>query len=116
MNKVNNIERTGLSEDLLQKILTIIIRTTDPNRVVLYGSRSRGDYNLTSDIDLAVSSEDMHGVQDQLNEEAPTLLKIDLINLNKAKGSLKEEIERKEILLYEKRANLSGVKKSFNTA
>ena len=85
----------------LQKILTIIIRTTDPNRVVLYGSRSRGDYNPTSDIDLAVSSEDMHGVQDQLNEEAPTLLKIDLINLNKTKGSLKEEIEREGILLYE---------------
>ena len=49
-----DIQRTGLSEELIKEISTIASKW-GVQKVILFGSRSRGDYGRASDIDLAVS-------------------------------------------------------------
>ncbi|HEX6015950.1 MAG TPA: nucleotidyltransferase domain-containing protein [Geminicoccaceae bacterium] len=62
-------------------------------RVVLFGSRARGDHRPRSDIDLAVeapeaSTEDRARMV-ELVEDAPTLLAIDLVRLDTAEPALR---------------------------
>ncbi len=78
--------------------------------MLLYGSRARGDHGPRSDIDLAIECrETSHGDSDRawfeieayLEDEAPTLLKIDATRLDRAPATLRREIEREGIALYE---------------
>ena len=47
----------GLSEDTLKKIKTSLKKYPSLKWVKIYGSRAKGNYCLSSDIDLAYSSE-----------------------------------------------------------
>jgi predicted nucleotidyltransferase len=46
--------RLGLSPVLRKEIVEVILRHCDPDKIVVYGSRARGDYNRESDIDIAI--------------------------------------------------------------
>jgi predicted nucleotidyltransferase len=75
-------------------------------RIVLFGSRARGDHGPRSDIDLAVTAP-AAGVADrarmaELVEDAPALVGIDLIRLDLAEPALRAEIEREGIVLHER--------------
>ena len=72
------------------------------SRLILFGSRARGDNRERSDIDLAVSGGDV--VRFSLDvEELPTLLSFDVMNLDGAvQPELLESIRREGITLYEK--------------
>ena len=52
------------------------------NRVILFGSRARGDYWRASDIDLAVSGGDITRFSLDVEEETSTLLTYDVVNLD----------------------------------
>ena len=71
--------------------------------MILFGSRARGDYRKTSDIDLAVSGGDITRFALDVEEETPTLLKYDIVNLD---GPVQEEllasIAKEGKVLYEK--------------
>lgn len=71
-------------------------------KVILFGSRARGDYKRVSDIDIAVSGGDVNGFIIAIDEETSTLLEYDVVNLD---GSVQEELRtviRKEgKVLYE---------------
>lgn len=65
-------------------------------RVILFGSRARGDAGLRSDVDLAVeapgaSAQDWFRLAD-LAEDADTLLSIDLVRFEDAPPELRERI------------------------
>jgi predicted nucleotidyltransferase len=70
-------------------------------RVVLFGSRARGDHAERSDIDLAVEAPtaDARAWDDILAtiDEAPTLLQIDVVRVETAPQALREAIEREGI-------------------
>ena len=72
-------------------------------KVILFGSRARGDYRETSDIDLAVSGGRIAHFQADIEEEVSTLLSFDIVNMD---GSVQEElvdsIKREGKVLYEK--------------
>lgn len=73
-------------------------------KVVLFGSRARGDYREKSDIDLAIyGCADFVAFSDQLEEELWSLLQLDLIDMNGMSVSkeLIDEIERDGVILYE---------------
>ena len=71
--------------------------------VILFGSRARGDFRRTSDIDLAVSGGDFTRFALDVDEETPTLLKYDFINLDRnVQPELLEEICKDGKILYEK--------------
>lgn len=76
-------------------------------RVLLFGSRARGDHGPRSDIDLAVEAPGA-SVADrarlaELVEDAPALVAIDLVRLDLADAALRREIERQGIVLHERR-------------
>jgi uncharacterized protein len=73
-------------------------------RVVLFGSRARGDHGPRSDIDLAVEAPDA-STEDrarmvELTEDALTLLSIDLVRLDTAEPALHASIAREGIVLH----------------
>lgn len=73
-------------------------------KVVLFGSRARGDYREKSDIDLAIyGCTDFVAFSDQLEEELWSLLQLDLIDMDGMSVSkeLIDEIERDGVILYE---------------
>ena len=51
-------------------------------KLILFGSRARGDWRAASDIDLAVSGGDFPRFALDIEEAADTLLKFDMVNLN----------------------------------
>lgn len=75
-------------------------------RVILFGSRARGDEEERSDIDLAVTGplteEEWRKMRDYLDLEARTLLSVELVRLEKASEKLRENIRREGITLYER--------------
>ena len=73
-------------------------------KIVLFGSRARGDHLEKSDIDLAIyGCQDFLELSDQLEEELWSLLQLDLIDMNGMSVSkeLIDEIERDGVILYE---------------
>ena len=71
--------------------------------LILFGSRARGDYHKTSDIDLAVSGGDIVSFTIDVDEETYTLLNFDVVNLDgPVQEELRESIEKEGIIIYEK--------------
>ena len=71
-------------------------------KVILFGSRARGDNAERSDIDLAVSGGDFVNFSLDVEDKVWTLLKFDIINLDKENNpEFLTEIERDGIVLYE---------------
>ena len=79
----------------LEKILNRIIKTLKPRRIILFGSRARGDFHTTSDIDIAVKTDIPLSTLELL---AP----LDIVNLKKIDTLFKEKIIKEGIVLYEK--------------
>lgn len=93
---------TGIREAVLTEICDLAEKY-GLERVMLFGSRARGDYKKTSDIDLAVTGGNITLFTLDVEEETSTLLSFDVVNLD---GSVQEElrksIEQEGKLLYEK--------------
>lgn len=72
-------------------------------KVILFGSRARGDFKERSDIDLAVSGGDISSFALAVDEETDTLLQYDVVNLDcPVDEALLENIEKDGKVLYEK--------------
>lgn len=72
-------------------------------KVILFGSRARGDNHERSDIDLAVSGGDVVTFSLAADEEISTLLTFDVINLaQKHSQEFLDEIKKDGVVLYEK--------------
>lgn len=90
---------------LEKRVETDIIRFAKKNaikKVILFGSRARGDHSERSDIDLAVRGGNALDFFYDLEEEAWTLLMFDVVNLDRGiSEELQAEIERDGVSLYE---------------
>lgn len=72
-------------------------------KVILFGSRARGENRERSDIDLAVIGGDTVKFITSVDDEVSTLLMFDVIDLGKSvQAELMEEIRKDGIVLYEK--------------
>ena len=97
--------RFGLTDRLLSEI-TELARTHDLDRVVLFGSRARGDYRDKSDIDLAVSDGDVNAFALDVEAETHTLLPFDVVNLDgSVRRELLESIAQGGCVIYENFCN-----------
>ena len=94
----------GAMENLYRKIAAIG-RRFQAERVVLFGSRARGDNRSRSDIDIAVfgaSPDDLPAFREQL-DELPTLLEFDLVFVTEQTDpKLVANIERDGVILMDK--------------
>ena len=61
------------SDDLLDRMVRAIVAEADPERVILFGSRARGDGGENSDIDLIVVEDEPFGPQRSRHEESVRL-------------------------------------------
>lgn len=96
------MKETGIRKEVIEEIKNLA-RKYQVKRVILFGSRARGDYKRTSDIDIAVSGGDFVGFALDVEEETSTLLEFDIVNLDREmQDELRETIEREGKLLYEK--------------
>ena len=76
------------------------------DRIIVFGSRARGDNGPRSDIDLAInarSAKEYFEMKDAL-DDIDTLLMFDLVDLNSSSLSadLLDEIKRDGVIIYEK--------------
>ena len=73
------------------------------DRVILFGSRARGNCTERSDIDLAVCGGDFDAFYWDVGENIHSLLTFDLVNFDsEISEELKMEIERYGVTIYEK--------------
>ena len=92
----------GIRAQVLKEIEELAIKY-EIGKVILFGSRARGDYRDRSDIDLAVSGGKIDLFSLEIEEETSTLLKYDIVNLDgSVQRELLDSIEKEGILLYEK--------------
>lgn len=96
------MNETGIKSVVLEEICQLA-KQNNLEKVILFGSRARGLYKKTSDIDLAVLGGNVARFALDAEEETSTLLKYDIVNLS---GSVQEEllesIQREGIVIYEK--------------
>lgn len=93
---------TGIRPEVIEEIKEFA-KEFDIDKVILFGSRARGDYHRTSDIDLAVSGGDVAQFALAVDEETSTLLMYDVVDLAlPIQEELRESIRREGVILYEK--------------
>lgn len=102
-------------EQILEKIKEIIILTVSPDRIVLFGSRTKGQNNLESDYDILVMKKNISNdriISRKINHalfKEKINVPVDIIALDtekweekkKIKGLIFEEINESGIVLYE---------------
>ena len=96
------MEKTGIKQQVIHEIQNLA-QKYEVRKVILFGSRARGDYKRTSDIDLAVRGGDIPRFRLDIEEETSTLLKFDIVDLDsQMQDELRESIRREGKVLYEK--------------
>ena len=96
------MDGTGIRDEVIQEICEIAEKYK-VEKVILFGSRARGDFRRTSDIDLAVKGGDFINFSLDVDEETSTLLMFDFVDLNRSiQQELRENIEREGRIIYEK--------------
>lgn len=72
-------------------------------KVILFGSRARGDNKERSDIDLAVAGGNVTEFRLAVDDEIRTLLMFDVVNLDEpVQKPLLQAIQNEGVILYEK--------------
>ncbi len=92
----------GISNQVEEEIIQIA-KKNNIAKVIVFGSRARGDFKRTSDIDLAVSGGNYSGFCLDVEEDTSTLLEFDIINLDEAvERELLTSITEEGRCVYEK--------------
>ena len=93
---------TGLRINVINEMKDLA-RKHGIQKVILFGSRARGDYKERSDIDLAIAGGNGDLFALDVDEYTSTLLMYDIVNLDKSvQEELLESIQKEGMILYEK--------------
>ena len=81
----------GLSDTVINELCNVFRRHANIEKVLLFGSRSKGNYRAGSDIDLAVVGHDLDykqllDIQCEI-DDLELLYSIDLVDYQKKKGT-----------------------------
>ena len=96
----------GLSDTVIKELQDVFRRYANIEKVLIFGSRSKGDYRAGSDIDLAVIGKDIDyrlllNLQCDI-EDLELLYSIDLLDYQKKKGTpIGDHIDRVGQVFYE---------------
>ena len=97
-----DVKNTGIRKQVIKEIFDFA-QKYNVTKVILFGSRARGDFKRTSDIDLAVSGGNFDRFALDVDEETSTLLMFDIVDLDREmQPELRESIEKEGVPLYEK--------------
>ena len=99
---MTDINETGIRQKVINEIIDYA-GLYELKKVILFGSRARGDYKERSDIDLAVTGGNVAAFSIAVDENTSTLLKFDIVDLDvSVQEELSQSIEREGIVIYEK--------------
>lgn len=100
------MDLSGISSRIPLRVYRDIVRfakEAEIKRIVLFGSRARGDNTERSDVDLAVYGGNFDRFYDNIQTKTWSLLSFDLIDMDRqVSEELKNEINRDGIIIYEK--------------
>lgn len=95
-------EKTGIKSKVLQEVVQLA-KENCIEKVILFGSRARGDFKERSDIDLAFHGGNSTNFILDVDELTSTLLEYDIVDLDKpVRKELLESIKNEGVVLYEK--------------
>ena len=95
-------EKTGIKSKVLQEIVQLA-KENCIEKVILFGSRARGDFKERSDIDLAFHGGNSTNFILDVDQLTSTLLEYDIVDLDKpVRKELLESIKNEGVVLYEK--------------
>lgn len=88
----------------IESDLTALAERYGISKIVLFGSRARGDNGSKSDVDIAVfGCNDFSSFSLDVDDEVQTLLKFDIVNMDeKVSDELRDAIQRDGVVIYEK--------------
>lgn len=98
--------RFGLSDTVIRELQDVFRRHANIEKVLIFGSRSKGNYRAGSDIDLAVVGKDIDynlllTIQCEI-DDLEMLYSIDLLDYQKQKGTpIGAHIDRVGQVFYE---------------
>ena len=96
------MDDTGIKMEVIEEIQKLA-QKYGVAKVILFGSRARGDFKRTSDIDIAVTGGDFVRFALDVDEETSTLLEYDIVDLDSdMQDELRESIRKEGSILYEK--------------
>ena len=81
------------------------VKKHNPKKIILFGSRARGDYRKNSDIDIAVDLELSFREKRKLKEKIDIIsgvYSVDLIFLNNVEENFRNKILKDGKILYDK--------------
>ncbi len=96
----------GLSDTVIKELQDVFRRHTNIKKVLIFGSRSKGNYRAGSDIDLAVIGNDIDynqllSIHCEI-DDLELLYSVDLLDYQKKKGTpIGDHIDRVGQVFYE---------------
>ncbi|MCI8760807.1 MAG: nucleotidyltransferase domain-containing protein [Clostridia bacterium] len=102
------MQKFGLDEKIISDIIEILKKYEEVESAKIYGSRARGDYRKSSDIDIALFGDNLtFSIHTNIFYEIDNLYlpyKIDLINFNSISlaNKIRENIIREGVEFYAK--------------
>ena len=94
--------RYDLPERVIRELFSFATKHS-VRKIILFGSRARGNNTERSDVDIAVYGGDFDGFYWDIKEKVNSLLMFDIIQANSAiSDDLKHEIEKDGVIIYEK--------------
>lgn len=91
----------GIKNQVLEEIFELA-KKYEIKQVILFGSRARGNYKQTSDIDLATRGGNHTRFALAVEEQTSTLLKFDIVNLDgMVQEQLRQSIKEEGVVIYE---------------
>lgn len=116
MDKISKMNLDEKEFSYIKKI-TEELKKYNPSKIILFGSRARGDYSKVSDIDIAVdlklSFREKRKLRDKL-DKLVGLYSLDLVFLNEVENNFKKQIFKEGVILYEKKWCVNKSKKLWN--
>lgn len=93
-----------LDKEIYKAIRRIAAHHQGITKVVLFGSRARGEAHERSDIDLGIyGCRDLNEFIYELEEKAPTLLQFDITNMDEIEDLFFiDQVKKDGVILYEK--------------
>ena len=89
--------------DRVLRDITLFAKNNNIEKIILFGSRAKGNHTERSDIDIAVSGGDFDAFYWDVKEKTHSLLSFDVVDLDSGvSDDLKSEIDKDGVVIYEK--------------
>jgi len=102
------MEERTIKDPIVESVVQQAVKSLKPRRIILFGSRARGDASEKSDYDFAfelAKKEEPNWSRFALDadEKTPTLKKLDLVRLDQIDEDFKKRILSEGIVVYDQK-------------